>query len=610
MAVAIITSLLFPLALIAGVIALVATLARRREGARQESRAVSLRRLFTYGLTLVSLAAGAVGIALLVQALLSALFTETIITRRNDILALGLALTVVGTPIWLLFWTALERTVQREPLEVQSLGRRLYFFLVMAASALASAVTAIQVLRWLIRGTDFSSANTATLLVAAGVWTFHWLMERREGPFAGEANTVRRLYGYGISLFSLALLVGGVNDILHVTLSGAYATLFGAPDLLVEDFTLWNDATKGALATAVVGGALWWRHWLWLAGDVASTIRQVYLYLFAILGGAIIVVTALSIGLYYVLQWFMGNPAAAEARVHFGVFPGLVAAAGVGSGLWVYHWTVLREEAAMAGGGLGATQRLYGYLVATVGLVVLATGLTVLFSTLFGLLSARPGIIDFSWRNPFVLALTLLAVGVPVWGGYWRDVQRRVLRYGLEERTALSRRVFLYIIFGLTVLLALVNLSLVLYRVFDALLGGGTTNVLWEIRWSLGILLATGAGTAYYWSVLQEDRKAVAGQVAPEAPPAELPQRLAPLTVIAVLAGNADVSLLRPLAEALGAEVHVWRQAMGPQGAQAYTPADVTALAQQLQASPAEEIMLLVDSSGIHIMEPRPPQSG
>ncbi len=597
MALEILFSLLVPVVIIGGIIALIVALVRHR-GAPRESRAVMVRRIFTYGLSLLSLAAGGIGVTLVVHTILANLFKPSVVSTGNELLSLGLALTIVGVPIWLLFWAAIQRTARREPLEIQSLGRRVYFALVMAASAIASTIGAIQVARWALGGGPFSSANTAVFVVWAGVWAFHRLMERREGPFEDDLAGIQRLYTYGMSLFGVAVLAAGIGGLLHVTLAAAYNALFAAEAPLVQESNLFNGILQPSLGTAIAGGVVWWGHWKGMSRTDSSTSRQVYLYLFTILAGAVMVVSALSVGLYHVLQWFLGTPATTSSRLHFDVFPGIIAASTVGAAAWVYHWTVVREEATKTE-GLGPAQRVYGYLVAAVGLGVLGTGLTILLATVLGMLAPPSTLLEFVWRNPILLAVTLLAVGVPVWGGYWRAVQRAAVTGGPAERGALSRRVFIYLIFGLAIILTLVNLSIVLFELFDALLGKGSGNIIWNVRWSLAMLVAAGAASGYYWAVLSEDRRALA-QAQPPATEAVEPKMAAQKQVIVLLGVN-DMSLVQRLQAALGYDVQVWQRVPPVPAAPALDEAALAALAQTIGAAASGRVLVEVDAAGVKV---------
>ncbi|MBI4300207.1 MAG: hypothetical protein HY677_03650 [Chloroflexi bacterium] len=592
--------LLLNLLLIAGIIAGVAVLLRRRRGAGVDLGIGGLRRFYIYGLALAGLVAAGIGLVLLLKTALDSLFGPPAISTSQRTLALGLALAIVGTPIWLIFWSTAQRSIGQAPIEAGAVGRKLYMYLVLAASAITAAVGVVGFLRWAFGVGSFSGTSPALAIVWGAVWALHWTIEDREGQPNADAMSIRRAYVYLLALFSLAMLSLGVGGLLSSLLGVAYDALFGRPQLLIGEATGWNEATKTGVAMALVGGLLWWWHWHRTArGDVESTLRQVYLYLFAVLGGATVVVVFASILLYHLLQWFIGKPEATSARVQFDVVSSVIAAVVVGGGLWGYHWGVVQREAALARRGLTEARRVYNYLVAAVGLVTLGVGLTTIFAVAFGLLSPERGPRltggDW-WRNPLVLAITLLAVGVPLWGLYWSEVQRLAADGGPTERHALSRRVFIYLIFFASVLLTLVNLSIALFRLFDALLGEGTrSTLLWDVRWNIGMLLTAGAVSIYYWLVLREDRQALA--LAPQAAAPAARRK-----TVTALVSEQDLPLVGRLEAQLGYAIHVWRRLEADGPAPALPDERVADAANAIAASPAERLILIVDAQGIRIV--------
>ena len=595
----IISSLLW-LAIIGGVIAGIVVLVRRRGEPGEDPGIGTVRRLYTYGLSFAGLVAAAIGVTLLLSALLNTLFGPKVISPETTTLALGLALTIVGTPIWLLFWSMAQRSVRRLAVETRAISRKDYLYLVLAVSALVTAVSATLFLQWLFSLDNFSGTPLALTLVWGGVWAYHWLVESREGQPTESAAYLRRLYVYVLALFGMVELVVGTIGVLLITLGAAYEALFGVSELFSGRFDLWNAAMQSSLATALVGGALWWWHWHRVAaGDVESGLRHVYLYLFAVLGGAAIVVSSLSVLLFRVLQWFVGSPEAASARLHFDTLPVVTAAVVVGGGLWGYHWAVVRQEAVVARRGLTAAQRVYSYLVSAVGVVTMGVGLVTLFAVAIGLLSpAEDPLIagpDW-WRDPLVLAITLLVVGGPVWGLYWRDVQRVTVQGGPEERAALSRRVFIFLIFGTSVLLTLINLSIVLFKLFDAAFGeGAASEVLWEVRWSIGMLLAAGAVSVYYWLVLREDRQAIAELE-------EAVERPAPPKSVTALVAERDMPLVRRLEARLGYGVQVWQRTEAHSLAPALSDEQLAETEQRILDAESSHVLLLVDAEGIRVV--------
>lgn len=599
-----IISSLLPLVIIAGVIAGIVALARRGGAPDDDPGIGTVRRLYIYGLSLAGLVTAAIGATLLVSAVLGALFGPRVISGENTTLAMGLALTIVGTPVWLLFWSMAQRSVRRNAVEIRAASRKVYVYLVLGVSAITASIAASEFLKWLIGPGDFNGTPAALMLVWGGVWAFHWWTESNEGQTTELTASVRRLYVYGLALFGIVELVVGASGVLRVTMDAAYDALFDVSEVLNGQSRLWSVDMRDSLAWALIGGLVWWWHWHRVAaGDVNSTLRHVYLHLFAILGGTAMVVSSLSVLLYQVLQWIIGNPEITNAQFHFDVLPALVSFGIVGGGLWGYHWAIVRQEAAVAQRGLVAARRVYSYLVSAVGLVTLSVGLVVLLAVFIGSVSPGEGHriagADW-WRNPLVLAITLLVVGTPLWGLYWRDVQGIAVQGGSEERVALARRVFIFLIFGISVLLVLVNLSIVLFKLFDAAFGGGTgSNVLWATRWSVGILFAAGAVSVYYWMVLKEDREATAGfelAVEPGTPEVHLHKS------VTVLVAEEDLPLVRRLEALLGYTIQVWRRTEGRSLASALSDDLLTETAQQIRVADTQRVFLLVDAEGIHVV--------
>ncbi|MFQ5861287.1 MAG: DUF5671 domain-containing protein, partial [Dehalococcoidia bacterium] len=359
--------------------------------------------------------------------------------------------------------------------------------------------------------------------------------------------------------------------------------------------------TRTAVAIALVGGGFWWWHWYRVSqGDVESLLRQVYLYLFAILGGAATVVVSLSVLLFGVLQWLIGVPDGAGVAAHFRFLPGMVAGLVAGAGLWGYHWAVAQQEAHLAAWRLLAARRVYRYLVAALGLGTLAAGLVTLFSAVLGVLVPAPGeelVRTDAWRNPLALAVTLMVVGAPLWSVYWFGVQRDVKAGGAEERAVLSRRVFIYLVFGIAVLVTLGNLSWLLFMLFQGLLEGELSwQVLQEARWSIGMLVMAGAVSVYYWLVLQEDRQAMAAWQ--ETPAAAPPVR----KMVRALASEAAQPLVRRLEARLGYPIHLWRRLDPDVGAPTMTDDELSAIMERMSEVSGDQVLLTIDASGIQVI--------
>ena len=595
---------LIQILVIVGVIVAIVAVVRRRGGAEaevEEPGIGTLRRLYYYGLSFVALMVAATGAILLVDYVADRLFGPRVLSGGEAQLALGLALTLVGTPIWLLHWVLAQRAIRQFPGETRALSRKVYLYLVLGVSAVLAAVGLVSLLRWLLGDGSFNGTHLAFPLVWGGLWAFHWRVENFEGQTTELARSVRRLYVYVTSLYGLGMLAAGVDIVLGQLLREAYDALFATELLLPSRETLWSDTTRIGVAVALVGGAYWWWHWHRVSrGDTESVLRQVYLYLFAILGGAITVVVSLSILLFGVLQWLIGEPDVTGASAHFRFLPGVMAAVVTGAGVWGYHWAVVRQEAPIVVGGLLAARRVYRYLVAALGLGTLAVGLVILFPVVLGVLvpEARERLAGTDWwRNPLTLAITLLVVGTPLWRFYWFGAQQEVMAGGTEERTALSRRVFIYGVFGIAVLVTLGNLSALLFMFLRDLLEGElSTQVLQDAKWSIGMLLMAGTVSVYYWLVLQEDRRAV--------PAAEEAPAVAPRVrkVVIALASEAAQPFVRQLEARLGIPIRFWQRLDPDVGAPAGTEEELSETQGRIAEAPGDRILLTVDASGVRVV--------
>ncbi|MFQ5860694.1 MAG: DUF5671 domain-containing protein, partial [Dehalococcoidia bacterium] len=252
---------LIPILVIVGIIAAIVALVRRRGGVVEEEPGIgTVKRLYYYGLSFVALMVAASGIALLVDFVAERLFGSEILVGGETQLALGLALTLVGTPIWLLHWSFAQRALAEFPGEARALSRKVYLYLVLGVSAAVTAAGLVSLLRWLLGADTFQGWHIALPLVWGGVWAFHWRVEDLEGQTAELARSVRRLYVYITALYGLGMLATGVDLALGQFLREAYDALFATEPLLSADGGLWSDTTRTAVAIALVGGGFWWWH--------------------------------------------------------------------------------------------------------------------------------------------------------------------------------------------------------------------------------------------------------------------------------------------------------------------------------------------------------------
>ena len=458
----------------------------------------------------------------------------------------------------------------------------------------------VSLLGWLLGADSFNGLHLAFPLVWGGVWGLHWYIDSQEVPRTEEADSVRRVYVYGTSLYGLVMLLVGLGVILQRLTGEAYDAIFATQVLLPGEGSLWNDTTQTALALFLVGGVFWWWHWHRVSrSDLDSPLRQVYLHFFAILGGAATVIATLGILLFRLIQWALGEADAADAAEQFRYLPAALAALISGGALWGYHWAVVRQESAAGVVGSPAARQAYRYLLAALGLGTLAAGLIILFGVVIGVIVPQSGqelLRADWWRDPLASAASLLLVGVPLWGIYWFGVQRDA-GAGLLDRSALSRRVFIYLVLGAAALAALGNFSALLFMFFRDLFEGQlSAQLVQDAKWSIGVLLTAGAVSVYYWLVLGEDRRAIP---ALEEPAAEaLPVRKA----VTALATEAAQPLLRRMEAQFGVPVRLWQRLDPDAEVPSLTDEELRATRERIAEAPGDRVLLTIDAAGVRVV--------
>lgn len=585
-------STLLSLAILAVLIAGAIAALRRLGGGPSAPGIGGTRRLFTYGLAFIALMLLTSGATLLVDQIIGALFMDAVIRGDSFSVAFGISTLLVGTPVWALLWRAAGRSVAQYPAERGTFGRKLYIYLVLGVAAAVTAGGLTQVVQELLAGSVRLFDSLATLLVWGGLWAIHWRWEQAEGQPTGVAQTVRRLYVYATSVYGLVLLAFGAASALAFLLGAAYDAVVGTP-LVGGDASLWGPSLRGALGAGAVGAAWWWFHWHRTAvGDAASLLRQAVAAVVGIFGGLVATVSAVAVALHTVLDWLIVRPQFSSAGAHFSGIPTAIAVALVAGGVFGYHASgYLRETASVPGRGVSAL-RAHHYLSAGVGLATLSLGLAMLLGTLVGMLvpAAQQTIAGSSWWDtPLSLALTLLAVGGPVWWAYWFR-QQRAAEADPAERAAASRRFLVFLALGASVLAALGGLSAILFMLIQPLLDGSfSARVLDGGKWALAAALTAGAVAAYHAQVLREDRAA-----APEGP-----ERLEKALTLALPSGAE--ALAAGLEQRLGVRVERWTRT-DEAGAPSLDADALDALAERIRGAKGERVLVVIGPEGAQVV--------
>jgi uncharacterized protein DUF5671 len=298
----------------------------------------------------------------------------------RDIIVNGVALLIVGTPIWAYSWSVIQESLA-DPAEMNSILRLGILYLL----ALGGVITVIT--------TAFLVINAILTWLLGADWTFQYFMQQVGGPISigvplglvwayygywlrrhieAVSDRIRRaalirLYDYVLSLIGLVVAFIGVTSLIRFIIN----TALGSGILL-------TDSTRGTLAASIasilVGLPLWLLMWRPMQaealsqdelGDHArrSVLRKTYLYLLlfvSVIGGM-----ATAVGLVYqlirvVLSGETGSDFANNVL-------NLIQLLFLFSVVLIYHLNVLRMDGASTADLLAEKQSKYSVLIVDSG---------------------------------------------------------------------------------------------------------------------------------------------------------------------------------------------------------------------------------------------------
>jgi hypothetical protein len=513
--------------------AIVRLLGHRGEGGDEVEvdRATSVRRLFVYGLMLVTLILGAVGATIIGRTLLTSGWSD----EERTALALGLAFTLVAGPSYALLLRFASGRLRDDVGERTSLAWAAYLNIALASSLIVSTVTALHFLEGVFGVDDFEWRGVAPVLVWAAVWSTHWFWLRRAHGLPGDLHLAVG------SLTGLVTMMIGLGGVAYVAGDEIYASVV---ERLPADHR--SPVLGTWLIAAGVGAVVWFWHWLRCYRVAERTsLWHVFVLLLGTLGGLVIAISSSATIAYSTAVWFLGDLRSDLPSEHFEQIPVAAAILLAGIATWQYHRRVLQTA-----GLVERTEplRAYDYLMAASGLVATVVGATLALVVLFESIAARATGVPSDVANRLLLSVVLGVIGLPLWWMSWSRIRGQCDADPSAEIGSLTRRLYLVVLFGVGGLTALISLIVVLFvGIEDLLAGTFGADTLDSCQVGLALLLTVTGIAWYHLGVFRSDR-AIAEQAAPA------PAHAAHLVLITPRDGElADV-----LAAATGATVEAW----------------------------------------------------
>ena len=529
------------------------------------------RRVYLYLISFISLVMVLSGASNLMRLLLERLFGLSPVDIgfytgdywRDQFSQYG-AMLVVGAIVWSIHWLLVQRSVNpSNPNAVEERGsalRKLFIYAALATTLMQAAAAVARMIAALLRpaasqqNEPLGLALTAAIpqLVAYGLaWAYYWYVRNSDNtavPEEGHSATLRRWYFYLVSFVALAIAMfqtsGLATDIWNFVTDPTHPW---SPD------SQWVPPTvANAVAWILVAGAVWILHWTAIQRRTAvsddeqhSPLRKVYLYGMTLLTVGV-TLGGISFLLYDLLRFVWGtNPVEGSGQSILTAAGGPLMSALVFGVFWAYHWQVLKWDASLVVTELplqAAIRQLYHYLVALVGLGMLAAGVVNMLRLLFDQWLGGPDILSMSqqeWGDQLSFVATTILIGGAVWLLNWFIVQREAMAVdGDVARHALPRRLYLFLILLATVTSLLGSAAWLIYHVLRYF-GEPVGSWVGSASWALAGTITAAVLLAYHLYILVGDQRARAASLAalPAAPPLPTPS---PATLLLLRGGDAS----------------------------------------------------------------------
>jgi hypothetical protein len=369
----------------------------------------------------------------------------------------------------------------------------------------------------------------------------------RLGPRGDDYAETRRLYRYVWLIYSLALVVFGVQQTISYVLASTQLTGSGTAYLLAN-----------GLALLAAGLPLWIfterliQRSLEDTQERNSLLRLILLYALTFISVIAVLGSSAQV-LYQALQWALGEPFTFSGFL--GESADMLAVAVAFGLVWIYYARSLDEllkgspestssaatergTTPLAGASVDVRRlelrRLYYYVLAALGLGATFIGLDLLLGFILDLAFSVQGAWGSALREQISAALAALIVGVPLWLAAWRPMRREATREGesgdLARRSGV-RKGYLFLALFVGVMGVMFSGGVVIYELLKALLGNPSATLLLTLLQELKTVILFALLLAYHWTALRAD-----GRMAERA----LARRYAQFPVLILVAGKTD----------------------------------------------------------------------
>jgi hypothetical protein len=504
------------------------------------STGTEIRQFFQYILQFALLVVTLVGLS----GLLSRLFTfGDVIAGSSADLARNVTFIIIGGSLTVALASWSRRNLRNDPQEVNSFGWGIYVTLASITSLIITMIALHEIFLWAVGEKDFSAQAVSRFMVWAPAWYFHYWLDR-SAKFA-QGSQAHHLLGslitLGTSAIGLARVIGGTIDFFMGRIE---------KDVIIQSV----NPIYSALAILMAGAPFWIFYWI---AQSSKARKEPLWFAYVLLGGVGLglasTIIALSTVLYNTLVWIFGDPDTNDAVSHFDSLPLAIGFTIVGLLSWWYHRQVLESHPVeihpvedQQRESRTEVRRIYEYLIAGGGLFAAVGGLTTILVALIKTITQSKILVGGGTSNTLLMALTLLGVGGSLWWFFWNRIQERVRTFPQAEHASPTRRIYLFLLFGVVGVAAVIVLLISVYTFTRDLFEGNLSKqTLADMQIPLSLLISLVAIASYHWAIYRGER--ASHDITASGPSYVL------------FVGQQDPAFAREISQSTGARVQIWQ---------------------------------------------------
>jgi hypothetical protein len=415
----------------------------------------TVRRLYLYVVAFVSLEVVIWGTIWLARSMFC---SGNALCPGGAILAQGLALLLVGLPVFAIHWALAERFAAREEEERSSGIRAVFLYGTLLATLIPIVQNSLSLFdRLALQAVGLSPAQAilgpnqtwsdnliAMLMNAIAAVYFYVKLKKDWGMITTQTRfaDIRRIYRHIWLLYGLAMVIGAVQQLLRFLLC-IYPNIFA---------NLFRASGAHGVVLALVGVPLWVYSWLTVSRALAvkeereSRLHLGVLYLLS-LAGVITVLASAGIVVDILLRLIFGEALSFSALIEQ-IAPPLSILIPL-AGVWAYYGRRLGSAIAESADApqRAGMRRLYLYILSAIGIGATIMGLSMLLTFVIDAALGR-FIGQDVLRARMAAALATLLASLPLWLLTWRPLQAEAVAAGDagdHARRSIIRKVYLYL---------------------------------------------------------------------------------------------------------------------------------------------------------------------